>query len=265
MTNQTSGKPNVYALLIGVDCYLPNLLPDGGWYPSLGGCVRDIGYVEEFMRRRLGLKDEHILKLTATYPGPLPAPQHHDYKPTEPSEQWPTYQNMVAKFKAITELARSGDQVYVHYSGHGGRATTTYLDLKGEKGLDETLVPLDIGNSEARYLRDVELAHLLKTMVEKGLIVSVVLDSCHSGGATRGLGGAVARRAISGPGGGVPIDTTPRPTDSLVASPEELAATWGHITSGGTLANVESIWVAKAVKYLPIAVRYAAADWGYRG
>lgn len=48
-------------------------------------------------------------------------------------------------------------------------------------------------------------------------------------------------------------------------TPEELAATWGHITSGGTLANVESIWVAKAVKYLPIAVRYAAADWGYRG
>jgi hypothetical protein len=40
---------------------------------------------------------------------------------------------------------------------------------------------------------------------------------------------------------------------------EELAATWGHMTSGGTLANIESIWVAKAVKFLPIAVRHAAA------
>jgi glutamate/tyrosine decarboxylase-like PLP-dependent enzyme/anti-sigma regulatory factor (Ser/Thr protein kinase) len=48
-------------------------------------------------------------------------------------------------------------------------------------------------------------------------------------------------------------------------TPEELAATWGHITSGGTLANVESIWVAKAVKYLPIAVRHAAADLGVKG
>jgi glutamate/tyrosine decarboxylase-like PLP-dependent enzyme/anti-sigma regulatory factor (Ser/Thr protein kinase) len=48
-------------------------------------------------------------------------------------------------------------------------------------------------------------------------------------------------------------------------TPEELAATWGHITSGGTLANVESIWVAKAVKYLPIAVRHAAADLGVEG
>jgi glutamate/tyrosine decarboxylase-like PLP-dependent enzyme/anti-sigma regulatory factor (Ser/Thr protein kinase) len=47
--------------------------------------------------------------------------------------------------------------------------------------------------------------------------------------------------------------------------PAELAATWGHITSGGTLANIESIWVAKAVKYLPIAVRGAAADLGVGG
>jgi glutamate/tyrosine decarboxylase-like PLP-dependent enzyme/anti-sigma regulatory factor (Ser/Thr protein kinase) len=45
-------------------------------------------------------------------------------------------------------------------------------------------------------------------------------------------------------------------------TPGELAATWGHITSGGTLANIESIWVAKAVKFLPIAVRHAAADLG---
>ena len=32
------------------------------------------------------------------------------------------------------------------------------------------------------------------------------------------------------------------------SSPEELAATWGHITSGGTLANLEAIWIAKALK-----------------
>jgi glutamate/tyrosine decarboxylase-like PLP-dependent enzyme/anti-sigma regulatory factor (Ser/Thr protein kinase) len=46
---------------------------------------------------------------------------------------------------------------------------------------------------------------------------------------------------------------------------EELASTWGHITSGGTLANLEAIWIAKAVKYLPIAVRKAAEDLGVTG
>ena len=41
------------------------------------------------------------------------------------------------------------------YSGHGGRVTTVYPDLKTEEGLDETLVPFDIGNTEAQYLRDI--------------------------------------------------------------------------------------------------------------
>ncbi|WP_295445868.1 pyridoxal-dependent decarboxylase [uncultured Thiodictyon sp.] len=43
-------------------------------------------------------------------------------------------------------------------------------------------------------------------------------------------------------------------------TPQALAGTWGHITSGGTLANIESIWVAKALKFLPIAVHQAALD-----
>ena len=48
-------------------------------------------------------------------------------------------------------------------------------------------------------------------------------------------------------------------------TPDELDRTWGHITSGGTLANLESLWVAKAVKFLPIAVRFAAEEAGLAG
>jgi glutamate/tyrosine decarboxylase-like PLP-dependent enzyme len=35
---------------------------------------------------------------------------------------------------------------------------------------------------------------------------------------------------------------------------------WGHITSGGTVANFEAFWVARNVKYLPVAARWAAEE-----
>ncbi len=34
---------------------------------------------------------------------------------------------------------------------------------------------------------------------------------------------------------------------------------WGHLCSGGTIANIEALWVARNTKYLPIAIRWASA------
>ncbi|MFL6334292.1 MAG: metallophosphoesterase [Pyrinomonadaceae bacterium] len=213
MAESSALNRNLYALLIGIDCYLPNRLPEGISYPSLGGCVRDINHVENFLKNRLGLAGDQIIKLTASNAAPG-AP------PPEPRKQWPTYKNMVAAFRRITEAAKPGEQVYVHYSGHGGRSITAFPKLKGEKGLDESFVPTDIGDSEARYLRDVEIAHLVRAMTDKGLLVTLVFDSCHSGGATRGGTPGAAVRGIAA------NDTTPPPTDSLVGTAEELELTW---------------------------------------
>src|SRR5262249_35959491 len=151
---------NLHALLIGIDCYLPNHLPNGLSYRNLSGCVRDISHVESFIRTKLGVPAENIIKLTASN-GSLA-------EPVEPRECWPTYENMVAAFHRVTETAGAGDQIYIHYSGHGGRTQTLIPEAK-TNGLDESLVPTDIGNSEARYLRDVEINRLLRTMVDKGL------------------------------------------------------------------------------------------------
>src|SRR4051812_4834423 len=64
MTNPSDGTSDLYALLIGIDHYLPNTMPDGSSYPTLGGCVRDINHVEAFLKQKFQLPDQRILKLT---------------------------------------------------------------------------------------------------------------------------------------------------------------------------------------------------------
>jgi len=233
----------LHALLIGIDAYLPNEIAGVGYYPRLEGCVQDVIRVEGFLRSR-GLSPERLHKLTASTAG------NGSTEPAEPKEQWPTYEKIVSAFKQLTATANPGDRVYIHYSGHGNQAKTAYPDLK-EK-FDEVLVPVDIGDSETRYLRDIELAHLLREMVDRGLLVTLVLDSCHSGGATRGVG-EVARK----PRGIRTIDTSERRTDSLVASKEELVASWpGKPVPGGVMIRnfqADTGWLPAPTGYVLIA------------
>jgi Caspase domain len=209
MTNQPDRTPDIYALLIGIDGYQPNRL-----YKNLKGCFRDINLVADYLLKTLKIPSEKIFKLTS------PNPEVAETIETKDPE--PTYENIVAQFHAITEIAQPGEQVYIHYSGHGGRMTTIYPELKGNDQQDEGIVPMDIGNEGGRYLRDVELATLLKRMTDKGLIVTVIMDSCHSGEATRGDDVAIR--------GMVEIDTAPRDSESLVAPRQELIENWLALT-----------------------------------
>ena len=40
------------------------------------------------------------------------------------------------------------------------------------------------------------------------------------------------------------------------------ARSWGHLTSGGTIANFEALWIARNVFYHPVAARLATRDLG---
>lgn len=39
---------------------------------------------------------------------------------------------------------------------------------------------------------------------------------------------------------------------------------WAHLTGGGTIANLEALWIARSVRYLPLAVAEARASLGLR-
>lgn len=42
----------------------------------------------------------------------------------------------------------------------------------------------------------------------------------------------------------------------------DAARSWGHLTSGGTIANFEALWLARSVRYLPVAAAGAATELG---
>ncbi|MEO1068469.1 MAG: caspase family protein [Cyanobacteria bacterium J06638_6] len=194
-----------------MDHYNPNRL-----YKNLKGAVRDINLVEAFLKETLNVPAERIRKLIS------PNQEVTALQAVSSAQgQEPTYENIVNTFKTLTEIIQPGEQIYIHYSGHGGRATTVY-PFKQEPN-DEGIVPMDIGDSEAgRYLRDVEMTTLLKRMTDKGIIVTMVLDSCHSGGSTRGVDAEIRSAGQT--------DGAQRTSQSLVADPTELEQNWLDVT-----------------------------------
>ncbi|EKU98272.1 caspase family protein [Leptolyngbya sp. PCC 7375] len=233
MNNQDNST--LYALLIGINHYHPNEL-----YKDLKGCVRDIDLVSSYIQKALGVPSQQIWKLIS--------PNANDslLQGMRSAEKRPTYRNIVATFKQITETVEPGEQVYIHYSGHGGRAKTIYPKLKGEDQPDEVIVPMDFDEPGGRYLRDVELATLLKQMTDKGAIVTVVLDSCHSGGTTRG------DCDIRGPAQDE-IDQAAQPVESLVASREMLESNWLKLTGSSESMSGSANWVPQSREYVCLA------------
>ena len=247
MTEQTT-LPALWALLIGVDCYMGRTIAGLPNFRSLSGCVNDILLMDEFLRTRLNVPDERINKLTASGLG---------VEPQEPKDMWPTKANIVAAFKKLAQQAQPGDQVYVHYSGHGGQAVTLFPKVKGEDGLDESLVPTDYGQienkeqPEDRYVRDLELAALLQMLLDRKLIVTAVLDSCHSGGAARGEErGEEVDVAVRG---GEAPDRVKRTPSDLVAAPEALMAGWQAQERGTRSASLAGGWLPDPNGYTLLA------------
>jgi hypothetical protein len=83
----------------------------------------------------------------------------------------------------LDEPAR-GDTVVFYYAGHGSQQFNSLTDKPFH--LDETIVPSD-SVTGVFDIRDKEIARLFNQIVDKGIFLTAVFDSCHSGSIARGI------------------------------------------------------------------------------
>ncbi len=154
--------PRKLALLVGINDY-PNGL-------ALSGCVTDVKLQQELLIHRFGFNPKDILTLTnqqATRKGILTAFEEH-----------------------LIKQAKPGDLVVFHFSGHGSQVVDP--DRDSPDGLNSTFVPIDsqlppgflVSGGTVQDIMGHTLFLLMYALKTEN--VTVVLDSCHSGGGTRG-------------------------------------------------------------------------------
>jgi hypothetical protein len=127
---------------------------------ELAGCINDATNLQERLR---------------TY-----FPSCIDYRLiTDNTLEKPTRANILAAISWLVGGLQPGQNVLMHYAGHGG----TVRDTNGDEvsGLDSCIYP--INGRKLETILDDELRDLLANRVPAGCKCFVLLDSCHSGSA----------------------------------------------------------------------------------
>jgi len=91
--------------------------------------------------------------------------------------------------KYLVDLPKQGDIVVFYYAGHG----SLRVNSLSKKGLNQTGSPLDNtivaadANTGGFDVRDREIARIFNAALDKGVILTAIFDSCHSGTVARGV------------------------------------------------------------------------------
>lgn len=151
--------PRKLALLVGINNYSGNVR-------SLQGCLTDVEMQRELLIHRFGFQPQDILEV----------------KDVQATRQ----QILTAFEEHLIKQAKPGDIAVFHFSGHGSQVKdpTPVSNLK----VNGTLVPVDTNDTKsANVVKDImgrTLFLLMSAVPTENL--TVVLDSCYSGGAYRG-------------------------------------------------------------------------------
>jgi Caspase domain len=188
------------ALLIGINLYEPAGTtaqhPAGcaygrcelGSFDNLDGAVNDAQAMADLLASpKFGFPADNVVLLT----NPAP-PQPRPGVVVLPAAQTDRDGILAAMQKYLVDVPQKGDTVVFYDASHGslrvntkGTKMTVLLDGKYVHA-DSTLVPADAYKG-GFDVRDREMTHIFNAALDKGIHLTVIFDSCHSGGATRGV------------------------------------------------------------------------------
>jgi hypothetical protein len=190
----TASAQSKRALLIGIDTYephgrpIPNVIADRlegasrfdlPTWPDLDGAVNDVKAMQAL--------------LTSPKFGFANDAQHMHVLLQESG----TREAILAAMRRylVDEPAR-GDIVVFYYAGHGSLRYNSKSEKRASH-LDNTIVPAD-AYTGAFDVRDREIARIFNAALDKGVILTAIFDSCHSGTIARGvpLGGTGKIRSL---------------------------------------------------------------------
>ncbi|MHC0067045.1 caspase family protein [Nostoc sp. UIC 10890] len=214
---------NKWALLIGINKY-PNLPP----HRQLSGCVNDVKLINKVLEENFSFAEKNITCLL---------------------DEQATRQGILTALQELIDRVNRDDIVVIHYSGHGSWMT----DREGDKpdGKDETIMPYDTGRAphENRDITDDELYEWLLRLSEKTRYITLIFDSCHSGGIVRDPFGASDRW----------VEPDTRPIEQLPPSPVSTTR-----SNAGTRDIGSSGWLPMSDRYVLIAGCTATeSSWEY--
>mmetsp|Transcript_130658 Transcript_130658/g.419016 ORF Transcript_130658/g.419016 Transcript_130658/m.419016 type:complete len:1139 (+) Transcript_130658:92-3508(+) len=143
------------ALTVGINYFC--LRPGQG---QLSGCINDSDTIVGILKDTFGFQDSQICRLR-----------------DDRANMMPTKANILAALRWLTSEAVPGDELFLHYSGHGGQVKDK--DGDEESGMDDTLIPCDF--QHVGQITDDELHTHIVEPLPKGVRMWVILDCCHSG------------------------------------------------------------------------------------
>jgi hypothetical protein len=210
LTATTAAAQTQRALLIGINTYQPAGTtaqhPAGciygrcelGAFQNLDGAVNDAQAMADLLTSpKFGFPANQVALLT----NPAP-PQPRSGVVVLPASQTDHDGILAAMQKYLVDLPKPGDTVVFYDASHG----SLRVNSKGNKltilvngkyvHADSTLVPSDAYKG-GYDVRDREMSRIFNAALDKGVHITAIFDSCHSGGISRGIGPRYIERTLA--------------------------------------------------------------------